>query len=49
MSFFVEIKEMLSRTIFGPILEELVENITRNSRDDFRKFSRTYYDLLKKL
>ncbi len=41
MLFFVEIKEILSRTIFGQSLEEFVENI-RNFPDNFRKFSRTF-------
>ncbi len=45
MLLFVEIKDILSRTIFGQILEELIENITRNSRDNFRRFSRTFYNL----
>ncbi len=49
MLLFVEIKEILSWTIFGQILEELVENITGNSRDNFRKFSRTFYILFRKL
>ncbi len=43
MLLVVEIKEISSWTIFGKILEELVENITGNSRDNFRKFSITYF------
>ncbi len=46
---FVEIKEILSWTIFGQIFEELIENITGNSCHNFRKFSRKFYKLLRKL
>ncbi len=49
MLLFVKIKEILSRTIFGQILEELVENMTENSGDNFKKFSRTFYNLFRKL
>ncbi len=48
MLLLVEIKEILSWTIFGQILEEL-ENITGNFLDNFRKFSRTFCNLFRKL
>ncbi len=53
MLLFVEIKEILSWTIFGQILEELVENITGNSRmtimGNFWKHFIIYLEHYKKL
>ncbi len=49
MLLFVEIKEILPWTMFGQILEELVENITIYSHDNFGKFSGTLYNLFRKL
>ncbi len=38
-----------SRKCVNAVLEELVENITGNCLDNFRKFSRTFYNLFRKL
>ncbi len=48
MLLFVEIKEILSWTIFGQILEELAENITGNSSDNFRKIIKNYNENYRK-